>query len=66
MTFCFNCDSPAEHYIENHSVSGREFMTPICDCCKSAYEAGQASPDATFISVEEIENELEDGEEIVC
>lgn len=44
--YCAFCSAEAEYMIDGTN-------TPICSHCQDTYEAGQASPDATFTVIEE-------------
>ena len=49
-TYCIFCEREAiwwmVHGADDESAALRGTSTPLCDACKEAYEAGQASPTA--------------------
>jgi hypothetical protein len=48
-TFCANCDNRATKKVEHSDKKS----TPLCETCATAYEWGQASPDADVVDIDE-------------
>lgn len=53
--FCANCDAEAVFIISH--PGNAYFQTLVCSTCKTAFEWGQASPDATCEPIEKKEVE---------
>ena len=54
--YCANCDDEASHIVRHREEN--VYDTSLCFVCKTAYEWGQASPDATIIDVDDHQGEL--------
>ena len=52
--WCSNCDSEAVCNVIHHDNGNLE--CPLCFTCKTAYEWGQASPNASVVDINDTEN----------